>query len=70
LSDESEWLAVGAEIFYVTADSQDCGNSSGFNVGAIMNLTGRHHLLFSIGKDIHGPTDLAMYVGYQLTFGP
>jgi hypothetical protein len=66
----SELLAVGAEIFYVTADTEDGGDSSGFNVGAIINLTEKHHLLFSIGEDIHGPTDLAMYVGYQLTFGP
>ena len=66
----SEFLAVGAEIFYITADTEDGGDSSGFNVGAIINLTEKHHLLFSIGEDIHGPTDLAMYIGYQLTFGP
>jgi Putative MetA-pathway of phenol degradation len=66
----SEWLAVGAEIFYVTADTEDGGDSSGFNVGAILNLTEQHHLLFSIGQDIHGPNDLATYVGYQFTFGP
>jgi Putative MetA-pathway of phenol degradation len=66
----SELLAVGAEIFYVTADTEDGGDSSGFNVGAIINLTEQHHLLFSIGEDIHGPNDLMMYVGYQLTFGP
>ena len=66
----SELLAVGAELLYVTADTEDGGDSSGFNVGAIINLTEQHHLLFSIGQDIHGPNDLAMYVGYQFTFGP
>jgi hypothetical protein len=66
----SELLAVGAEIFYVTADTEDGGDSSGFNVGAIINLAEAHHLLFSIGEDIHGSNDLVMYIGYQLTFGP
>jgi len=66
----SELLTLGAEIFYVTADTVDGGNSSGFNAGAIINLTKRHHLLFSIGQDIHGGNDLSMYLGYQLTLGP
>lgn len=68
--DFSELLSLGAEIFYITADTEDGGDSSGFNVGAILNLTEAHHLLFSIGQDIHGPNDLALYFGYQLTFGP
>jgi len=66
----SDLLTLGAEIFYVTADTVDGGDSSGFKVGAMLNLTEEHHLLFSVGQDIHGDDDLSVYSGYQLTFGP
>jgi len=66
----TSWLTLGGEFFFTTADTVDGSDSTGFNLGAIINLTEEHHLLFSAGSDLHGDTDLTVYAGYQLTFGP
>ncbi|HTQ10738.1 MAG TPA: hypothetical protein VMI31_11745 [Fimbriimonadaceae bacterium] len=63
-------LALGAEIFYQTADTIDGQNHTGFNVGAVYDFNDGHHLLFSVGSDIHGPNLGTMYLAYQFTFGP
>jgi len=63
-------LAIGAEVFYQTADSVGGVNHTGFNVGAVYDFNDGHHLLFSIGSDFHGPNQGTMYIAYQLTFGP
>ena len=63
-------FTLGAEIFHRTP-SQDGGDSStGFNVGAIFNLTEHHHILVSAGRDFDGPNLFTAYLGYQFTFGP
>ena len=66
----SEALTLGAELLYRTADTDDGDNSFGFNAGAIINLTGNHHVLFSVGCDFSGPNRFSSYIAYQLTFGP
>lgn len=66
----SGWLTLGGELFYATADTVDGGGHTGYNLGAIINFTEEHHLLLSAGSDLHGDTDLAFYLAYQLTFGP
>jgi len=66
----SRTLTLGAEIYYETADTDDEDDSLGFDVGVIVNLTESHHLLFSAGRDISGPSRLLFYMGYQWTFGP
>jgi len=66
----SKALTLGAELLYRTADQDDGDNSFGFNVGAIINLTEHHHILFSAGCDFSGPNRFSGYIGYQLTFGP
>ena len=38
--------------------------------GGLFNFSEEHHLLFSAGRDIHGPDRFLMYLGYQVTFGP
>lgn len=68
--DITSWLTLGGELFYTTADTVDGGDSNGFNLGAIINFSEEHHLLFSAGSDFHGDTDMAFYIAYQLTFGP
>jgi hypothetical protein len=66
----SEMLTLGAELFGNTKTADDGKYRAGFNVGAIINLTVEHHLLFSVGSDLHGDNKLSSYFAYQLTFGP
>ncbi len=63
-------LILGAELYYKTAARTDLDDSEGFNVGAIINFTDNHHLLFSVGQDIYGPNYFSCYIGYIFTFGP
>jgi hypothetical protein len=66
----SKMVTVGAELFGQTKDADDAKSRFGFTVGAIVNLTDDHHLLFSTGSDIHGDNRLSAYLAYQYTFGP
>jgi hypothetical protein len=66
----SKSLSLGAELIYRTADVDDGDNSFGYNVGAAINITENHHILFSAGSDISGPNRFSCYLAYQLTFGP
>jgi hypothetical protein len=43
-------------------------SSTGFNVGAVINLTENHHILVSAGRDFDGPNLFTAYLGYQYTF--
>jgi hypothetical protein len=67
--DISKQLTLGAEIFHGTAsvDEED-DTHTGFNIGAIINLTDVQHLMFSAGRDFSGPNRFSYYVAYQLTF--
>lgn len=64
----SDTLSVGGELYYFTKDTDDGKDSIGFNLGAIINLTENHHILFSAGRDFDGPNLFSAYVAYQLTF--
>ena len=66
---DERW-SPGAEIFYLTPRTDDGSARVSFNAGLVVNLTGRHHLLASIGRDLRGPTLTQTYLAYQLTFGP
>ena len=62
-------LAIGAEVYYQTALQTDFPNKgTAFNVGMVLDLSERHHLLFSAGRSIDGPVDFQCYVAYQFTF--
>jgi hypothetical protein len=63
-------LAIGAEIFHQSPSETDGDSHTGFNIGAIINITENHHILMSAGRDIEGPNLFSYYVAYQLTFGP
>lgn len=67
----SKMLTLGAEVFHSTKKMNDGTDRTGFNIGAIVNLTEEHHILFSAGRDFHGNGDnlFSMYVAYQWTFG-
>lgn len=68
--DINKTLTLGVELYYRTADTEAGHDAVGYAAGALVNITGNHHLLLSLGQDINGRDDLAGYVGYQLTFGP
>jgi hypothetical protein len=61
-------LTLGAEVFHVTASEVGGRGETRFNVGAIVDLTEHHHLLFSAGRTLQGDYGAQAYVGYQLTF--
>jgi hypothetical protein len=65
--DFSELLTLGGEITYQSAETLDSEPSTGFNLGGFVNLTERHHILFSLGRNLSGVTVLTGYIGYQLT---
>ena len=68
--DMSKKITLGTELFYTTPKAVGEGNQIGFNVGGFFNFTEEHHILFSAGRDIHGPNRFSRYIAYQLTFGP
>jgi len=45
-------------------------SGSGFNVGAIINLTEDYHVLLSAGRDIDGASRFSSYAAFQWTFAP
>jgi len=62
-------LAIGAEVYHQTAYQTDFPNyGTAFNLGLVLDLSERHHLLFSAGRSIDGPVDFQCYVAYQFTF--
>jgi hypothetical protein len=62
-------LLVGVEVYHQTILETDFPNvGTAFNVGAVFDFTERHHLLFSAGRSISGPTKFQCYIAYQFTF--
>jgi hypothetical protein len=68
--DMSKKITLAAELFYTTPKAIGEGSEIGFNVGGYFNFTEEHHILFSAGRDIHGPNRFLMYIAYRLTLGP
>jgi hypothetical protein len=62
-------LSVGTELFYQTKRTVDGASRLAFNVGATVNLTDDHHLLVSVGRDIHGGNAFVGYLAFRWTFG-
>ena len=62
-------LALGAEVYHQTTAQPDFpSDGTGFNFGAVYDFSDHHHLLFSAGRSISGPTDFQCYIAYQFTF--
>ena len=61
-------LLVGVELYHQSAREAGGRDDTGFNVGTVIDLTDHHHLLFSAGRSIDGPTEFQCYVAYQFTF--
>ena len=67
--DLGEHLTLGIEAFHNSAMTLDTQPSNGFNAGGQVNLSEKHHLLFSVGRNVSGERQTFFYVGYQLTTG-
>lgn len=63
----SAQITVGGELFQRSASVRDGVASTGFNVGAILNLSERGHILASAGRNLSGDRETHVYLGYQLT---
>lgn len=68
--DFGENLTLGAEFFHSTASALSGRTSSGFDLGGQVNASGRHHILFSLGRNVSGDRQTYGYLGYQFTAGP
>jgi hypothetical protein len=67
----SKPLAIGAEVFYQSADKVGGKASPGFNVGGIYDFSDHYHLLFSVGRafaNARQTNQLSYYVALQTTF--
>jgi hypothetical protein len=63
-------ILVGGEIYHRTAMEDDGRDDTAFNLGVVYDFSNHHHLLFSAGRSLDGPTDFQAYFAYQYTFGP
>jgi hypothetical protein len=62
-------VLIGAEVFHQSTLQVDFPNvGTAFNVGTVIDLSEQHHLLFSAGRSIDGPTSFQCYIAYQFTF--
>jgi hypothetical protein len=62
-------LFIGAEVYHQSVYQTDFPNlGTAFNVGTVYDFNEHQHLLFSIGRDIDGPTKFQCYIAWQFTF--
>lgn len=65
--DLSARVTLGGELFRRSRTAVNAASSSGFTLGAILNLSERDHVLISAGRSLSGDREIHIYVGYQLT---
>lgn len=65
--DFSEVLTLGGEVYYQTASADDIKSSGGFDLGGFINVSDKHHILFSLGETSTQAGAITGYIGYQLT---
>jgi hypothetical protein len=63
-------VLVGGEIYHRTSTQIGELPDTAFNLGTVIDFGEHHHLLFSVGRSIDGPTRFQTYIAYQFTFGP
>jgi opacity protein-like surface antigen len=67
-----ERLTLGAEIYHQTSSEIGGASTTGVNIGAIVDLSPRYHLLASIGRGLTHATEtdqFSWYLGFQVTNG-
>ncbi|MBF0473780.1 MAG: hypothetical protein HQK93_08625, partial [Nitrospirae bacterium] len=57
------------EIFNTSPKAKGESGETGFNVGGYINIDEEYHILYSVGRDIWGRSDLIGYIALQWTFG-
>lgn len=68
--DLSKHLALGGEVYRTTSSGVGSDGQIFANFGGQWNLDEGHHILFSVGRSIHGDSETASYLAHQWTFGP
>ena len=63
----TDTIAIGGEFFYNSPDNTDAEHRFSTNIGTIINFNENWHLLFSLGRDIRGPSVLFSYLAVQCT---
>ena len=63
-------MLFGGEIYHRAATTSGKRADTAFNLGLVFDFNDHHHLLWSVGRSIDGPTEFQMYLAYQLTVGP
>ncbi len=63
-------VLLGGEIYHRTALDVSGRNETAFNLAMVTDFGDHHHILFSAGRSIDGPTRFQSYIAYQFTFGP
>jgi len=63
-------VLLGAELYHRTAMETGGRGDTAFDIGTVVDFSDHHHLLFSAGRSVCGPTRNQFYIAYQLTFGP
>jgi hypothetical protein len=63
-------VLIGGEIYHRTKMETGVRHDTAFNLGTVIDFSEHHHLLFSAGRSIDGPTEFQCYIAYQFTFGP
>lgn len=64
-----ETATLGGEVFRTTAQTLGGRAATGCNLGGQVNLSPKHHLLLSAGRNVSGAAQTSFYVGYQFTTG-
>lgn len=62
-------LTLGVEAWRNTAQTAGGRASTGLDAGGQVNLSEKHHILFSVGRSVAGERQAHFYLGYQLTTG-
>lgn len=65
--DFSDFLTLGSEIYYHTADTADDRAITGFSIGGSLNFTEHIHFLFSAGHSIFNENFITSYMGLYIT---
>jgi len=65
-----EKVRLGWELYHPNINEAGGPGDTAFNLGTIFDFNDQHHILFSAGRSIDGPTDFQTYIAYQFTFGP
>jgi hypothetical protein len=66
----AESLSMGAEVFHLTPHGVGSKSDTRFNIGAVVDLSDTHHLLFSAGRSIVGDNRFQSYAAWLVTLGP